>query len=257
MKLATLLSSFALLGCMGALAAASMASQGCTATVTAGSGDDDGQPPPGDDDDAGNNGDSGTVVQADSGSVPPNACNECLYEGCSGLYAICVNDLTCLGIFQCTVACAAGNDACLNACFNAQPSRSLALYDNLGICDYNGECNGGACATACNPSASYCTPAGDDDSGSDSGGTVVTDSGTGGDAAPAAQTCQQCQASTCASQLAATASGTAGFAYTQCVLGCTTADCTNICATNSPAGVQATQALGTCTSTNCAVCSQQ
>jgi hypothetical protein len=263
MKLA---SWFAVLGCVSVAAVASIASQGCTATVTSGTtpGDDDGQPPPGDDD-AGN-----TTPQEDSGSTPPSACLECEFGQCSGLYEVCVNDTAgCLAIYQCATAPACASDVtgdCVTACINAQGSNAQALYTNLGTCEYQGECNGGTCAAACAPPAGYCSPVvsedggGDDGGGStiDSGGTTVDagsdDAGTVDSAAP--QTCTQCQASACGTQLTNCGTGTQCAAYTQCVLGCATTACTQTCATNSPTGVQASQALGTCTSTSCPVCTQ-
>jgi hypothetical protein len=257
----------AILGCVGVTVTASIASQGCTATVAAGngSGDDTG-------DDTG--GDSGTpITQEDSGSVP-NACNECLYGQCAGLYSICVGDTGCLAIYECATAASCVADttgACVTACINAQSASSQALYDNLGICDFEAECNGGSCGGTCNPTADYCSPTvtddggtdanpSSDDAGADSASTV--DSGASDDAgqstvdSAAPLTCDQCQKSACATQLTAcSTSGSACFTYNQCVLGCASAQCVSICGTNNPSGLAAAQALGTCTTTNCPVCS--
>ncbi len=260
MKLANLVSAFAVLGCVGAAAAGTIAAQGCTATLTTG-GDDGGFINPGDDD-------SGTpVTQQDSGSIPPDPCNSCLYGQCSSLYAICVNDPNCVAIFNCSVACGAtGTQACFDACTATKAASSVTLYDNLGVCDYFGECNGGSCATTCNPTADYCSPVvTGDDGGADSGDDSGQDSGTTVDSGPTEDAgtidaavpldCQQCQTASCAAQTAACTTGNPCFNYTQCVLGCTTADCPAICATNNPTGVTAAKALGDCTTTSCPVCS--
>jgi hypothetical protein len=249
----------AILGCVGTTGTASIASQGCTTTVSTGdgSGDDTGNPTPGDD--------AGTpATQEDSGSVPLDSCNSCLYGQCSGVYSICANDTGCLAIYQCATAPACVSDAaCVGACVSAQSASAQALYGDLSTCDLDAECNGGTCATECNPSADYCTAATSDDAGVDANPSVSDDAGASPDDAGESVvdsagplTCAQCQASHCSAQETACADGTACGTYNQCVLGCSTAECVTICGTDNPSGVTAAQALGTCTTTNCAVCSQ-
>ena len=133
-----------------------------------------------------------------------------------------MGDTGCLAIYECATAASCVADttgACVTACINAQSASSQALYDNLGICDYEAECNGGSCTGTCNPTADYCSPTATNDAGTDanpSSDDAGTDSASAVDSsAPsddagqstvdsaAPLTCDQCQKSACATQLTA------------------------------------------------------
>ncbi|HEY2509862.1 MAG TPA: hypothetical protein VGI39_03370 [Polyangiaceae bacterium] len=270
MKLGNWLAVF---GCVGLGVAGALSAEGCTATLTIGS-CDGGCVVPADDSGIVTEVDASAVV-GDSGSTPPSPCNTCLYSQCVGAYARCVADPTCLAAYQCAVipTCAA-DDACVTSCVASASALGQALYDDLSICDFFSECPGGAtapgCAATCAPSTDYCalpivdsgTPedsgsatdsaAPPPDAGEDAG--TPTDAGSGVDSAPPAQTCDQCQAAQCASQLQACAPNTACGNYNQCLLGCTTSACDTACISQNPTGVAQAAALGTCISTNCAQC---
>jgi hypothetical protein len=244
----------AVVGFVGIGIASATGAPGCTATVSTCSdadcvgssngggngtgGDNDGAAPP----------DNDAQDQGDTGSIPFNACNSCLYDQCVGTYSNCAANTSCLTIFQCATAPSCASDGtCVQTCFDAGDATGKALYVALGDCDVSAQCaTGASCATACAPTAAYCA--------SDDAGSASDDASAGQGADAAAGTCDQCQAQVCASELAACTAGTACATYNQCVLGCTDATCATACQTNNPTGSMAATALGTCTTNGCPQC---
>jgi hypothetical protein len=251
MKLGTWLAMLGTVGCVGIGAAVMTASEGCTATVETGSsGGDDGSSSGSTSSSSSSSSSGGTTTE--DGGIDP--CLACEYGLCSGLYSVCISSAGCLSLYSCSIACTTDN--CLTACTNAASAADQALYNNLSVCDYNGQCNGGSCAATCNPSTSYCALPTGDDAGAPDSSTTTDDAGTTTTDAAVAATCDQCQATSCTSQLAQCAAGQPCGLYNQCVLACTTSACATACQTADATGYAAAQSLGTCTSTNCPQCSQ-
>lgn len=173
--------------------------------------------------------DSGTTT-----STPGNpVCNSCLFQGCSGQHAVCQASAECLAIYQCAIApnCDAN---CVSACFAAHPLGQNE-YTALYTCDQHEEC--ASCSSQCGVAS--CADA------------STPDAAVEVDAAPAQMDCSTCTATRCSSEQTACAPGTDCDAYSSCVLPCGDASCTSACGTAHVSGKAASDALATCTTTNC------
>jgi len=227
----------------------SIASQGCTIVVSDGPLD-------------------GGTFDGDIDAAPgpvDNACNECLFQQCSGNWAVCQNQAECSTIYSCAITCKAGDQACVNACFCNHPAGQNA-YVALAACDSYFSC--GTCSTQCTPAAASCTAPGvivrDI-----CGGTVV-DAGPAPDATPpddaspppadaalpptdaaVVQDCTSCVNGKCSSERQQCAPKSECEGFTLCVAPCTDAACVNDCDAAHPTGKTASQALDACTTTNC------
>ncbi len=194
-----------------------------------------------------------------------NPCNACLFQQCSGSWAVCENSSECLAIYTCALRCN-GDVACIDGCFCAHPSAQNA-YVALAACDSYYAC--GTCQTACKTPASSCTAPGviaRDLCGAppppvDSG---AGDAGTSVDAAPPADagasvatdaaavvTCGSCVDGRCSSEKQACAPRSECEGYMLCIGFCNDRQCIADCAAAHPTGQAASQALQTCTTTNC------
>ena len=93
------------------------------------------------------NGNDAAPLPAADGGTPYSSCNECLFQGCAGQWAVCQNSAECMAIYICATApsCAASS-TCVDACFTAHPAGESAYY-SLASCDQYGQC--GACASTC------------------------------------------------------------------------------------------------------------
>jgi hypothetical protein len=213
---------------VGALAAAALgvlafSAQGCTVTLvdTTDGGDpfDTGAP------------DAAKDTAADA--PPVNQCNECLFQQCSGQWAVCQQTAECLAIYQCATKPNCDQN-CVNACFAGHPAGQQE-YTALYTCDQVGSC--GTCKTQCNTQSSSCpTP--------DAG----TDSGTP-DAGPLS--CTDCSAQKCAAEKTACGSGSDCDGYSQCLAVCQDIPCVEACGLAHADGKKASEALGTCTVNQC------
>ena len=175
--------------------------------------------------------DSGVTV------TPPGnqACNSCLFQGCSGQHAVCQGNSECIAIYQCATKTGC-DQACVNECFNAHPSGQKE-YTALYTCDQDRTCS--SCQTECN--ATQC-PAPVD------AGPV--DSGTEDAIAPVS--CSGCTSSKCSGATAACAPGTDCDQYSQCIILCSDASCADTCGVAHPQGKAASESLASCTTSQCA-----
>ncbi len=200
-------------------------------------------------------------VDAQPGPVD-NACNECLFQQCAGSWAVCQNQSNCFGIYTCALACN-GSQTCINACFCSRPAGQNA-YVALAACDSFYAC--GTCNTQCKPASSSCTAPGvilRDVCGSAPDAGAVdgsADTGTPSDAGPVVlpptdaavvQDCTGCISGKCSPEKDACGPKSECEAYTLCLAACNDAPCINACAAGHPTGKTASQALETCTVTNC------
>lgn len=194
-----------------------------------------------------------------------NPCNVCLFQQCSGSWAVCQNESECFAIYTCATApgCAADQN-CVNNCFCSHPTGQNA-YVALAACDSYYTC--GTCSSQCAPPAASCTAPGviaRDICGTtppvDSG---TPDTGTGVDAAPPVDAglpptdattvtdCTSCTNGKCGNEKSACAPQSECEAYTLCLASCQDSACFDDCATAHPTGKTASQALETCTVQNC------
>src|SRR5258708_6841699 len=108
----------ALLGTMAAM------SEGCTVITTSGPLD------------------GGPVIDTDAATTS-RACNECLFQQCTGVWTVCESSPQCFAIYTCSTA----DGADVNKCFADHPTGQDA-YNALSSCDeYN--LTAPACASAC------------------------------------------------------------------------------------------------------------
>ncbi len=221
---ARLLAFCAFAAASGGLAFAAMSAEGCT--ISSGNGDasdfsfDSGS--------SGNDGGTGTQGNP--------ACNSCLFQGCSGQWAVCQQSTECISIYQC--ATKAGCDQnCVTQCFNDHPNGQKE-YTALYTCDQSAACTS-SCMSACNTPAASC-PSGGQDGG---GGTV--------DAAPPVLTCSDCTTQKCATENSKCAPDSDCDKYSQCVNACADLNCISGCGTTYAQGKTDSEALATCTSSSC------
>jgi hypothetical protein len=197
-------------------------------------------------------------------AVPTTACNECLFQQCSGAWAVCQNQSECLLIYAC--ATKQGCDqSCINACFCAHPTGQNS-YVALAACDSYYSCGG--CNAQCKPAAAACTApgviardlcgapppvdAGASDAGAGDASTPPpVDAALPPTDAAAVQDCAQCTSLSCKDQKDACATGSECDAYAQCLAVCQDAPCFDACAQAHATGKTASQALENCTLTNC------
>lgn len=179
----------------------------------------------------------------DAGSVTPNACNECIFQGCRGSYAVCANDSECFTIYQCATR-AACDAACVDACYTAGTPRGQREYYALAACDNVYACS--TCGAECRPAAGSCAEAPPADAG-----TAPPDAGAPELDAGTVQDCQGCTNSKCADEKTACGPATQCDAYSQCLNGCADVPCIDKCAVDFAAGKSASAALSTCVQTWC------
>ena len=151
---------------------------------------------------------------------------------CSAQWAGCQGTPECFAIYQCATApnC---DQSCVNACFAGHPSGQPS-YTALYTCDQAGSC--GSCKTQCNTASSSCpTP----DAGIDSG------------VAAGPLSCSDCSTQKCASEKTACGAGSDCDGYSQCLAVCQDLPCVDACGLAHAAGKTASEALGTCTTTQC------
>lgn len=109
--------------------------------------------------------DSGVSQDAGPNCTPPsNACRACVAANCEADYCECADDADCTALVTCMEACAANDQACMQACWTSHPnsiSNSFILGDcaatscpndcaigtPLGACD---ECVMGMCSSQVN-----------------------------------------------------------------------------------------------------------
>lgn len=223
---------------LAALGALTIVSQACTVITSDGTldggftGTGDGSPP------------------ADSG--PFNSCNECLFQGCTGQWAVCQNNTECMAIYTCTTApSCASNQACIDACFTAHVAGQSSYYA-LATCDYYGEC--GSCASSCGGAPASCTVAPPADAGSPTADATAPPNDA---AAPpfdggAVQSCTDCTSSQCGAEKTACANGTKCDLYSQCLATCADVACIDKCGADNAEGKDASQKLGACVASHCA-----
>ena len=209
-------------------------------------------------------GDGGTITNPPPPAVAL-ACNECLFQGCTNLWAVCQNNLECRAIYQCSTKPGL-TQADVTACFCTHPTGQNA-YVALSACNQVEQC--GSCASNCSatPASSCANPgvfqenicagfdAGTPPEEVDSGTTPVvdaavpppmtTDAATVGD-------CKTCNSSKCATEDAACGPDSDCVKFSLCTLACQDLACFDKCATDHAAGKAASSALDTCTRTNCA-----
>ncbi len=197
------------------------------------------------------------------------ACNECLFQQCSGNWAVCQNQSECFAIYSCAIGCgtSGGGQACINSCFCSHPSGQNA-YVALAACDSVYSCGG--CNAKCSPAASSCTAPGvivRDVCGatSDAGSTedaaaadadtdaavVVTDAGVPPTDAAVVQDCTGCIGGKCSAEKSGCGPASECEAYTLCLAACNDSACIAACESAHPTGKTASQALEACTVTNC------
>ena len=204
---------------------------------------------------------------SDGGTVP-TGCNECLFQQCSGSWAVCQNDQECMAIYTCATTTANCDQNCINSCFCAHPN-GQNKYVALAACDSYYACN--TCKTEC-PTLSQpqaCTAPGVIQR--DVCGAQVVDAGvdsappedSGADSAPPVdaalpptdaaqvQDCTTCTTNSCSSEKQACAPGSECEAYTLCLAACSDTACFDKCGTDHATGKAASQALENCTITNC------
>jgi hypothetical protein len=202
----------------------SMGSQGCTITT-------------GDGDAGGFSFDSGPA--ADAGVTPKAgnaACNSCLFQQCSGQWAVCQSSAECTAIYQC--ATKTGCDStCVTACFNAHPSGQNA-YTALYTCDQVGACDPG-CQSPCGTPASSCPTTTAD------AGTVDTGTTSG------PLDCTSCAETKCQTENGKCGVGSDCDKYSQCTAVCNDTACIDGCGTANEAGKTDSTALATCTTSQC------
>jgi hypothetical protein len=189
------------------------------------------------------------------GQAPYSSCNECLFQGCVGQWAVCQNNAECMAIYICSTApsCAA-NGACVDACFAAHPTGQSAYY-SLASCDQYGQC--GTCAATCGGAPASCPVTPPADAGTPPPDAEPLDAGTPPVDAGAVQSCTDCTTSQCGAEKSACATGSSCDLYTQCLAACADVPCIDTCGTNNPDGKAASGALGSCVTTKCAsACSQ-
>ena len=235
--LTTLTSALALVGALGAL---TLVSQGCTVLTSDGTLDGGGF--------AGN--DASPLPPADSGPQY-SSCNECLFQGCAGQWAVCQNNTECMAIYMCSTApSCASSGTCVDACYAAHPAGQSA-YLSLASCDHYGQC--GVCASTCGGAPADCPappPPADAGTPTPDAGPPPVDSG-------AVQSCTDCTTSQCGGEKSACATGTSCDKYSQCLAACADVPCIDKCGADDPAGKSASGALGSCVTTKCAsACSQ-
>jgi hypothetical protein len=232
---------------------AALTAQGCTVVVSDGPVDD------------------GGIFEGDATPGPNGtACNECLFQQCSGNWAVCQNQSECFAIYTCALACN-GSQTCINGCFCGHPTGQNA-YVALAACDSFYSCNA-SCNTQCTPAAASCTSPGviaRDVCGAapPDSGTGDTDSGVASDAdtdtgvveidaalpptdAAVVQDCTGCISGKCSAEKDACAPNSECEGYTLCLAACNDATCISGCETAHPTGKTASQALESCTVANC------
>jgi hypothetical protein len=181
---------------------------------------------------------------------PPQTCNECLFQQCSGQYTVCQGDPNCQAIYQ----CATGNPSMATQCYCATPAGE-AKYLALASCDSDNQCT--ACQAQCAAGNPMCPP-----------GTIppdicsTSDAGmpdaAGPDAPPPPMDCTTCVDTMCATQKAQCAANSPApdngdcDKYTQCLAACTDTACSMACDTAHGQGKSDAQALAMCTTTSCA-----
>ncbi|MDB4998892.1 MAG: hypothetical protein JWM74_6324 [Myxococcaceae bacterium] len=207
----------------------SMGSQGCTVTT-------------GDSDAGGFSFDSGP--KPDSGVTPPTgnaACNSCLFQQCSGQWAVCQSSTECTAIYQCATKTGCDQN-CVTACFNAHPTGQNA-YTALYTCDQVGACAPG-CQSPCGTPASSCPQVDPVDSG------TTTDSGT---VTPGPVDCTGCAQTKCKTENDKCGVGSDCDQYSQCTTVCNDTPCIDACGEAHATGKTDSNALATCTTTSCKV----
>ena len=200
----------------------------------------------------------------DNGDAAPtgNACNECLFQQCSGNWAVCQNQTECFAIYTCAIACS-GSQTCINACFCGHPDGQNA-YVGLAACDSVYSC--GSCNTQCTPAAASCTSPGviardlcgatvdagpTPDAGTPDASTEIPDAALPPTDAAVVLDCTGCISGKCSAEKNACAPQSECEAFTLCLAACSDAACISGCETAHPTGKTASQALDTCTTTNC------
>lgn len=195
-------------------------------------------------------------IGSPDGAPQTNACNECLFQGCTGQWAVCQQSGECRAIYQCATQPACANDqSCVDQCYAAHPQGQSAYYA-LALCNRDRACS--SCSAECSPQSGVCAPATQPDAGTPDTGTTVDagapDTGTTTDAGPV-EDCAACTQSKCGTEKAACAPSTDCDAYSLCLAACTDATCVDKCDADHPQGKAASSALSTCMvnqcSTNC------
>jgi|GEM_PF-2851977 len=190
-----------------------------------------------------------------TGTGTTEECNGCLFQQCGGQWAVCEQSAECMAIYRCAIGTCKGDATCVRGCFDAHPTGQNA-YTALYTCDQQGSsCE---CQSSCNGPVITCPvtlPASDAGSGVDA---APPDASTGADGAvgadagpPAVATCTDCTNSRCNDQKQACAPASDCDQYAQCVFVCADQACTDTCAEAHPSGKANSDALATCTTSQC------
>jgi hypothetical protein len=188
----------------------------------------------------------------DGNSSPPfNACDECVFQDCTGQWAVCNGNKECQAIYLCAVK-AVGIDA-VTACYNAHPAGQSAYYA-LASCNEALACT--TCSNKCAPSAGECpAPPPPVDSGADTGApdSGTPDSGTvdSGTPEPKPQDCSSCTVTKCGTEKTACGPNTVCEGYAECLNECEDVACIDKCGVDFAAGKEAQAKLSTCMLSNC------
>ncbi len=199
--------------------------------------------------------DGNTSSNTDSGTTPATGCNECLFQQCAASWSVCQNQTECLAIYTC--ATKPGCDQqCVTACFHAHPCGQKA-YAALSNCDSFYSCS--TCNAQCKPAANACpaTTVSAQDTctvPADAGATDATppeDSAVPPTDGGSVSDCTSCTSSKCGAEKSACGPSSECESYTLCLAACQDSACFDKCATDHPTGKTASQALETCTTSNC------
>jgi hypothetical protein len=221
---------------------------GCTITTTTG-GFDGGNVAP------------GAITQGPQAAptAPATAtasCNECLLPSCSAEWAVCAGSSECLALYQCIQQPGiASSPTGYQDCYCAHPS-GQAAYRALSYCDSRSECS--TCTSSCHPAADTCSGAvtrfdllcsgGNPDAYQDSAAAPTPPPDAGGQVLD----CDACTTASCEAEKTACAISTNCDTYSQCVATAQSADAAAACASDTPDGKTASEALAACTKNNCA-----
>lgn len=201
-------------------------SQGCRLVVSdepLDGGDFDGNPTP--------------IDRPEAGPVG-TTCNECMFQQCTGQWAVCQQSADCRAIYQCaTRPECAGNQACVDQCFTQFPAGQSA-YLALGLCNRDSACS--TCNAQCSPPVASCAVA-TPDGGSDGAPDVVVP-----DAPPPVKDCTTCTTDFCGPQKTACAPATPCDEYTLCLAACADEVCVQKCDSDHARGKADSDALGVC-----------
>jgi hypothetical protein len=233
-----------------------------------------------------------TLVSQQACTVLSNdepTCNECLFQQCTGEWAVCQQNADCMALYTCTINSQPCTDtspvgaqqlAVLMACDTAAACGACRSYCSATCGSDSGTPNADAgadvAAVADAPVADVAQEAAQADSGDEDAADedaaapvdaavpppdaspladATTVDANAADAASAATAdvpaCVSCVDTTCTAQKAACAQNQPCDEFAQCAAGCSNAACVSTCGTTYPQGTMDEETLATCVLGGC------